>query len=237
MRRIARPIWRHVARLADEVVCVSDDLSSWLSAEGWIDECRVIPGSVDLTAFHQRPRASPRDGFRVVTVGRLDAIKRQQDLIRAVQELSGDGLPVVASIVGSGPQEGSLKALAGNGNVQFTGPVRDIASELAKAHAFVLSSEHEGTPLALLEAMAMGLPIVATAVGGVPRMVDHEVEALLVPVGRPDLIAAAIRRLRDSPALCRQLGERARSRSEQFSFEGEWEQYRHIYAGDDASLG
>lgn len=135
----------------------------------------------------------------VLTVGRLSREKAQFDLIAAFKRF-GDAKPEISSkliIVGDGPERARLEAEAESlrGRVIFTGQVRDIRTFYALADAFVLPSASEGSPNVLLEAMAANLPIVATAVGGVPEMVENNETALLVPPNDPSSIAAAIARI------------------------------------------
>ncbi len=88
---------------------------------------------------------------------------------------------------------------------------------LAGADAFVLPSRHEGLPVVLMEATSVGLPIVATAVGGVPQVLTNEVDALIVPPVDPEALAEAIARLSKDPALRERLGSQAKGRSAMFS--------------------
>jgi glycosyltransferase involved in cell wall biosynthesis len=96
--------------------------------------------------------------------------------------------------------------------VRFLGHRTDVARVLAAADIGVLCSDHEGTPLALMEYMSAGLAIAATEVGGIPAMVRNEREALLVPPGSPAELAARLRRLCDDAALRETLGQAARAR-------------------------
>ncbi len=114
--------------------------------------------------------------------------------------------------------------------------VKDVASFLRSLDIFVLCSEHEGTPQALLEAMACALPIVATRVGGIPHVLDADGLApagRLVPPLRPDRLAREIGRLARDRELRSRLGQLARSGSEAFSFDREWAQYAGHYAVAD----
>jgi glycosyltransferase involved in cell wall biosynthesis len=137
----------------------------------------------------------------VLTVGRLSREKAHIDLLEAFKRL-GDTKPEISSkliIVGDGPERARLEAaaesFAGKGRVIFTGQANDVRAFYAAADVFVLPSRSEGSPNVLLEAMAANLPIVATAVGGVPEMVENNESALLVPQDDPSSIAAAISRL------------------------------------------
>lgn len=145
----------------------------------------------------------------VLTVGRLSREKAQFDLIEAFKRF-GDAKPEISSkliIVGDGPERTRLEAAAESlrGRVIFTGQVKDVRTFYSVADAFVLPSASEGSPNVLLEAMAANLPIVATAVGGVPEMVENNETALLVPPNDPSSIAAAIARILTDRALSKLL--------------------------------
>jgi glycosyltransferase involved in cell wall biosynthesis len=147
--------------------------------------------------------------FRLITVGTMEAsYKGQDDLIRAVAELRAAGLDVSADLVGGGRLEATNRALARDlgvaDHVRFHGTVSDRAQltrVLDEADVFVLASRQEGLPRALVEAMARGLPAVATHVGGVPELLDA---GCLVPPDDPVALAAAIRNLLGDPARWRE---------------------------------
>lgn len=150
----------------------------------------------------------------VLSVGRLSREKAHLELIEACQHLR-ETKPDVAFkliIVGDGPERSRLEAAVeskkGKG-VIFTGQVNDVHPFYAIADVFVLPSHSEGSPNVLLEAMAANLPVVATAVGGVPEMVaDHE-SALLVPANDPPSLAAAISNMLADKALAQRLATNA----------------------------
>ena len=100
------------------------------------------------------------------------------------------------------------------GRVHFLGQRDDIPDLLAALDIFVLPSHSEGVSLALLEAMAAGLPVIATAVGGLPEVVTDGVNGLLIPPQDPEALAQALARLLDDPALAKKLGENARQHVE-----------------------
>ena len=121
-------------------------------------------------------------------------------------------------------------------HIQFLGRRSDIDDLLSAADFFVLPSDIEGLPMAILEAMAHGLPIVASNVGGIPEIIDDEREGLLFPAGDATALAFAIRRLASDPFLRRRLGDAARQRvSAQFSLNAMVRKYDDVYA--DAMRG
>jgi glycosyltransferase involved in cell wall biosynthesis len=147
----------------------------------------------------------------VLSVGRLSREKAHLDLIEACKSLR-ETRPEVAFkliIVGDGPERSRLEAAVeskeSKASVIFTGQVNDVHPFYANADVFVLPSHSEGSPNVLLEAMAANLPIVATAVGGVPEMLaDHE-SALLVPPNDPPSLATAISSLLGDKVLVQRL--------------------------------
>lgn len=147
----------------------------------------------------------------VLSVGRLSREKAHLDLLEAFKHFS-ESKPEIASkliIVGDGPERATLESAAESlgckNRVIFAGQVSDVQTFYAAADIFVLPSHNEGSPNVLLEAMAANLPIVATAVGGVPEMVENNESALLVPPNEPSSIAAAIARLLTDKDLAQRL--------------------------------
>ena len=141
-------------------------------------------------------------GTRVVlAVGRFSREKAQIDAIGALAALrrQAPDLPVVLLLVGEGPErthlEAAARALALQEQVLFAGQRSRVAPFYALADALVLSSHSEGSPNVLLEAMAAGLPVAATSVGGVPEIATHERTALLAPPAAPEQLSAALLRL------------------------------------------
>jgi glycosyltransferase involved in cell wall biosynthesis len=134
----------------------------------------------------------------VLAVGRLSREKAHLDLIQAFKRLreTNADISLKLVIVGDGPERARLEAaaasLAGEERVVFTGQLSDVQPFYALADVFVLPSHSEGSPNVLLEAMAANVPIVATAVGGVPEMVADNESALLVPPTEPPSLAAAV---------------------------------------------
>lgn len=169
----------------------------------------VIPNAIDVNeiAFREGPRAeTPTVGF----IGRLDRVKRIVDLIDAMQRLDG----VRCLIFGEGQQRSELQskiAELGLGNrVILKGPTNGPAEALAQIDLLVLPSEAEGFGLVLIEAMAAGVPVVATDAPGIRDVVRNGRTGLLVPVGAPNQLAAAIARVLNEPALRQQLVDLAR---------------------------
>ena len=155
-----------------------------------------------------------REGERViVSVGRLSQEKGQADLIRAFSPLRDRAKLVIVGDGADRPSlEGFARTLGLERSVRFAGMRANVAPFYAMADVFALPSLSEGSPNALLEAMACSLPIVATRVGGVPEIASDGTTALLVPPREPLAMSRAIARLLDDSALGAQLGAAARRR-------------------------
>lgn len=137
----------------------------------------------------------PEDGLVVGTVGNLTPKKDHRTLLDTVAVLPEASRPTLV-IVGTGPMDRELRAHARSlgiaDSVIFAGLRQDVTEILPAFDVFVLSSRHEGLPLALVEAMAAGVPVVATEVGGIPEIVTDGVEGVLVRPGAPHELAAVL---------------------------------------------
>lgn len=157
--------------------------------------------------------------FVLLNVGRLHAEKGQQYVIQAMEKILPSAPQVKLALVGDGPDDSLLKRLASEKNVAkailFAGKQSDVKGMLAMADAFILPSHFEGLPIALLEAMAMELPVVASKVGGIPEVIEDGVNGLLVRPRDPGSIAEAVVSLYKEPRLRTMLGFRARKTIEQ----------------------
>jgi glycosyltransferase involved in cell wall biosynthesis len=201
------------------------------------DRIRLIPNAWDGRCLPQ-PRVEarnalglPLDGFVVGWVGRLIPVKGCDVFLRAVNELRD--LPVHASIIGSGPEQERLEALVaehGMGErVHFHGSREGAAALFRAFDVWVLSSRSEGTPMVLFEAMAAGVPIVATDVGGVGDVVS-EAEACLVPPDDPAALAARLRDIHSGRVRTQEKVRAASTRlSERFGTEQWIERHVELY--------
>jgi glycosyltransferase involved in cell wall biosynthesis len=174
------------------------------------DRVHVVPNGVDLPAAASGPagRTPPRVG----ALGRLTAQKGFDVLLRAVARLVAEGVALELVIGGRGRDEEQLRAAAAGLPVTFAGHVDDGPGFLAGLDLFCLSSRHEAMPLVLLEAMAAGLPCVATDVGAVRTAVGGD--AVVVPVADAGALAGVLAPLLADAGLRADLGARARARAE-----------------------
>jgi glycosyltransferase involved in cell wall biosynthesis len=208
---------RLMRRLTTTTVCVAENELRLGVAAGTCDPARtvVIRNAIDVTgAARARPEDEPAT---VVSVGRLKYPKDGATLLRAAALLSDRDWRL--EIVGDGPDREELealrRALALGENVRFAGGRSDVPSLLAAAGVFVLSSRSEGLPISVLEAMAAGLPVVASDVGGLREQVVDGETGLLVPAGDPERLADALRSLLDDAPRRAAMGAAGRARAEE----------------------
>jgi glycosyltransferase involved in cell wall biosynthesis len=225
------------------IFAVSADLRQHMIAEGLPpDRITVVYNGVEAgrePAPAERIEAKRALGFQqddvlLGTVGRLDPVKELPTMIRAVAIVRASGVRCRLAIVGSGPAASALAELSQALNlgdaVGLVGYRNDIGSMLAAFDLYLNSSIHEGVSLTLLEAMAAGLPIIATRVGGNPEVVIHGQTGLLIPPRDAQALADAIRALLRSPNHRQAMGHAARARVvEQFSVDRMVRSYHQSY--------
>lgn len=193
----------------------------------------VIPNGIDVAAFTSPPRGG-RPLRRVITVANLRREKAHEVLIDAAASLAMTNPDLEFRIVGGGPRLAELKALAAargvNDRVQFLGHRDDVAALLRDSDMFVLPSRSEAFPNGVIEAMAAGLPVVATAVGGIVELVQDGKNGLLVRPGDSRELAHAIRQLADDPQRAAALAYDARRTIEtRYSFERMVSEFERVY--------
>ncbi|MBS1809110.1 MAG: glycosyltransferase [Acidobacteria bacterium] len=179
----------------------------------------VIPNGIDTAAFAAMRVA--RDSFvRVLFVGAMGKLKGERDLLQAAQAVVARDVPLRLSLLGHGAEATSALAQTFhlNSHLEHLGPVaqHERYPFFHRADIFVLPSYGEGMPMAVLEAMAAGLPVIATRVGGIPELIDDGVEGFLLAPGDVQTLAHRIELLATDEALRRQMGERARMKAQQF---------------------
>jgi sugar transferase (PEP-CTERM/EpsH1 system associated) len=201
-----RRLRRVFAPLVTRFVTVSFDLRQWLLTTVGLPAAKLVTihNGVDVSRFAGGDRLAalralrlPSHAVVIGTVGRLDPVKDHAGLLRAFAVLRTDQPSAELVIVGEGPCRPELERLIQKtgltGHVHLLGMRRDVPVLLQAFDAFVLPSRAEGISNTVLEAMATGLPIVATRVGGNPELVEHGVTGVLVAAGNPLALAAALR--------------------------------------------
>ena len=228
-------------KLTSAAVIVSHAAGKTLRLPGRAGPFIVVHNGVSVVTADARQRADARaewaagDSCVGIMVARIDGKKGHGTLLNSLKTLSHPGLTMW--IVGDGSERPAAESQAaqlglGPDRVRFLGRRSDVDRLLNAADFFVLPSDIEGLPMSVLEAMAHGLPIVATQVGGVPEIIDHDGNGLLVPAGDVAALAAAIHRVATDPALRRRLGDAGRERvSTAFSLSTMVRNYDEVYDG------
>lgn len=178
----------------------------------------VIPNGVDTEVF-QPSRTSEARGerFRILFVGRLHELKNIHMVLRSAARLEADGIAVSIDLVGDGPERPALEALAAElglaPRVTWHGwrPKDEVAALYRRASCLVNPSRYEGMPNTVLEAMASGLPVVASDVGGNNDLVRSSETGFLFPLADPQALTRALGELARDPALRERMGARARA--------------------------
>lgn len=218
---------RALARATDRIIAIAPRVRDQLLSEyhiGRASQYAVIPLGFNLQAFagvtpadRQVARAAldiPPDAAVMTTVGRLTAIKQHELFIETSRLVATRQPSAQFLIVGDGERRAELEALSTRGGLsgraRFLGWRRDLATIYAATDVFVLTSRNEGTPVALIEAMASGVPGVSTNVGGVADVIAASDLGVLVAPDRPAALASAIDDLLSNPARRSAMGERAR---------------------------
>ncbi len=224
---------RHAYRCATKVVANSAAAQRILEREGLAPgSIAVIPNGVDLTAFAEpKPAGAVR---RFITVANLRAEKSHETLLAAAAGLLREYPDLEFQFVGEGPRRGELEQLARDrdllSHVTFLGHREDIPALLEAADVFVLPSRSEAFPNAAIEAMAAGLPVVASAVGGLLDLIDDGRTGLLVPARDPGALLASLRSLIEAPARARAIGRAARAEVQQrYSFDRMVSAFEDLY--------
>ncbi len=214
---------------------------SWArNIHGNAEKIHRIYNGIDLARF---PRAAFTDGpALIVSIGRLIEKKGFRDLIEACRILRERGVEFRCEVIGEGPLEGSLRdQITAAGLIKMvtlTGPLPQtvVAGRLARSALFALPCVTEvgggmdNLPTVVMEAMAAGLPVVSTPLGGVPEMVLDGITGLLVPEHQPAALADALERIVANPRLARSLGEAGRQRAaELFAIDKSAEALRALF--------
>jgi glycosyltransferase involved in cell wall biosynthesis len=221
-RGLAAQNLRLVIRAATVTICVGEaelaDLVATVGSKAGVRAVVIHNGVDQATPVSESERAAARAELGIPShltvgafVGSLDERKDPMTVVRAAALLGEEGMPLVLALAGDGPLRDELEHLtAETGSVRLLGFRRDVRRVLASADFVVLPSRREGLSYALLEAMALGLPVVASDAPGNPEAVGSA--GIVVPRGDVMGFAAAFRNLLD-PGLRTKLGERARQRS------------------------
>ena len=227
---------RAATRLARATVCyvTKDLLAHYRRAHSGLRVMVISNGiaSIDRTQI-QCPPEFCEDGFNLAIIGRVDTVKGHY---LAIEAMACNSLPanLHLHIVGLGPCEQDLQTLAKlrgiTHRVHFLGFRRNVYDYIAHCHALLIPSLHEGLPYILLEAMALGTPIIASHVGGLAEVLQDNVTALLVPPNNIEALAQAILQLHSDSTLRQRLGKTAQHLQQtHYSLTAMTEHYLAVY--------
>jgi colanic acid/amylovoran biosynthesis glycosyltransferase len=218
----------HLRRKVEQarfVLCISDYCRSQVmkvsAPEHW-GKLHVTRLGVNLRAFAPVPPAERDGATEIICVGRLVPAKGHLVLLRAVSSLLQNGLHLRLRLIGDGPERGAIESFLATEKLEesviLEGALNheETKQKLAQADIFVLASFAEGLPVALMEAMAMGVPCVSTFVAAIPELIRDGLEGVLVPPSSEQVLAAALQRLIGDPDLRRRFALAARCRVTEF---------------------
>jgi glycosyltransferase involved in cell wall biosynthesis len=215
--KVALIVEKLLAPLTNTIICVSENdrqlaLSCGVGNQNSLAVVRYGINNIPVT-FANPSQQPPR----LIMVARFNEQKDQPTLLQALAKLNNPSIHL--DLVGSGPDLEYSKALAKSlgiaQQVSFLGDRRDVPDLLGRSQIFILSTNYEGLPISILEAMRAGLPVVATSVNGIPEEIVHGETGLLVPHQDVDALANALASLIDSPSKRESMGKAARQKFEQ----------------------
>jgi sugar transferase (PEP-CTERM/EpsH1 system associated) len=240
-----RRLFRRAAyAMGDAVFALTKELRNFHARQAWVspESIGVIYNGVDTERFApcektrltmRKELGLPGQSFVIGSVGRLVPIKDHATLLKAAALLAGKGIDVRVLLVGQGPEREKLEHLAAEplrGKVCFAGDSGRVPEMLNAMDVFVLPSLNEGMSNTLLEAMASGLPVLATNVGGNPEIVQDNADGCLFKPGDVHWLADKLKQLAGDPGLAHQLGTAARNRAmNSFSLSRMLDAYRRFY--------
>jgi glycosyltransferase involved in cell wall biosynthesis len=234
---LAKWVFRAVYLTAHRVIGVADAVCEWLVDSGEVPRSKLVRVYSPVRLPPHRPGAARSGGpFRIAFVGRLERVKNPLAIVDAAHALLGSGVSVEAWFIGDGSQRPLLEARAAElglppGAVRLLGYQKDPFTLLRDCDVFVQPSLSEGFSLALIEAMGLGLPVIATAVGGAPEVIEDGVNGWLLPGSSgTDLTVAIEKAIRRSAAGLHEIGRAgASSVAERFSPESYVSRLESLY--------
>lgn len=233
-RKLGR-IYLWFLRKADRVISVSNEITCQLKEHGFsLSQIAEIPNGVDLQKFRVQDRSLPSEKRLLIYIGRFDHGKGLEDLLSAFKKVHESQPGTQLLLVGDGGEKEKLLRLAYelkiHTSIHFEGVHDDVNHYLGKSEIFVFPSLSEGMSNVLLEAMACGLPIVATRIGGNLELIENGLNGLLVSPGNPGELAEAILWLLTNPDRAKEMGKRGREKVEaNYSLDLVVEKYLNLY--------
>jgi glycosyltransferase involved in cell wall biosynthesis len=232
-KKIPRFVWKNIHASPTKVIGISSALTMRAIKLG-ATHTATIPNGVDFSHLAKVPRRG-KSANRVVTVARLSPEKGLPFLIEAIKIVRHSIAQAELFLVGGGALEAHLKArtreLGLQDIVHFLDakPNLEAMIEVAQSAVFVLPSLGEGLGIVLLEAQALGVPVIGTNVGGIPDVIEHEQSGLLVPPSDPKALAEAMTRVLSDQGLAGRLAATAASRLVKFDWDKIAAQYAEVY--------
>ncbi|RYG65647.1 glycosyltransferase family 1 protein [bacterium] len=237
------------AHWSTRLVCLSDDLGAEILAHGIgsADQFRTISLGIDLTPYTasqsgvEKSRLALRselglspDAVLIGHISRLAPVKSVKTFVQTAALMRSTHPNATFLIIGDGESRTRLEALARELNLgprlRFLGVRADIADVNLALDAVALTSLQEGTPISVIESLAAARPVVASAVGGVPRLIQHEQTGLLVPANDPSAVAQSLARVLDNPPEAARWGENGRRKMcDEFDVTRMIEAHRTLY--------
>ena len=225
---------RMIYRLSTNVIVNSSSVRDLLAQKNGLplEKIRVLHNAVDVDRFatarrdreHLFPGTSTASKLIAVVANMYSPVKGHTCLISAASSVCRDFPEAIFVLIGDGKERPSLEEQVRQAglekNVLFLGSRRDVPELLACCDLFVLPSEAEALPNALLEAMAAGLPVVGTSVGGIPEIITNGMNGVLVPAKNPHALAVAILGILQNPQFAKELSQAAQETARtQFGFD------------------
>ncbi|MEJ8734542.1 glycosyltransferase [Mediterraneibacter sp. ICN-202921] len=194
------------------------------------DVVPIIKNGVDITKFYSGKKAST---LTLINVGRFSPQKNHKLLIKCMANILKENKNIKLVLIGEGELKNEIEQLVSelklNENVHFTGNVSNVEEYLAAADIYVMTSDYEGLPLSVIEAMAAGLPIVTTKAGGVVNLVKDGQNGILVDVGDEEAISDAVLNLIKDSEKRQEMGEKSQELAKEYSVERMVEEYEKLY--------
>lgn len=239
LRPLTRWLWSTTARFDAAALAVSSVVAQSLPAT-IADRVEVMPHGIDTrateAALAQARAAAPSDSpetVQVLVVASHREAKNYPNLLRGIRRALDLGAPVRVVAIGAGPLLDEHRAIADSlvltDIVSFQRPTLDVLRVMAASDILVVASDYEGQPLVVLEALALGVPVVATAVGRIPELLTPAVGCIVAP-GDPEALGAALAEVALDDDLRRQMSQAARSTTHGWSLEQATDAHLAVYA-------
>lgn len=218
--RLFSPLLNSGFRHASVITALSNFLATWPRSQGFKNGIAIIPNGVDVKKFSGA--LMPHEGTVLITTSRLVHKNAVDDVIRALAMLPAD---VRFKVLGTGPDESALKMLAQKegvaDRVEFLGFIKhdDMPGHLHRADLYIRPSRSEGQGASFIEAMAAGLPLLATMVGGIPDFLVDGETGFAVEVDNPKSIADGVKKAIAQPELVRAISERNKQRAGRYDWD------------------